>query len=181
MAFEQTLRRVQAARAISTTLACLAVILFSFVIKLRRQSRDAFLKELKSEHGDLFEIGNPTHTAYGGLALIGLACSIAWNGFSFIDLCVKKHYRFDRRICIFVDIVIALVLLITGFLTFMYDAILFIALEIASSTQVKLEIAGTGLLAASWYVLHRHSALQLLTPVACAISPSSATAARTPT
>lgn len=72
MAFAQTLRAVQAARAISLAFACLSVILFSFVIKLRRESRTAFLSELKKEHGDIFDIGEPTHSAWGGLALIGV-------------------------------------------------------------------------------------------------------------
>jgi len=65
---------------------------------------------------------------------------------------IKKHYRFDRRVCIFVDVIIALVLAITGFLNFAYDAVIYFALELASGAQVKLEIAAIILLGLATYV-----------------------------
>jgi len=65
---------------------------------------------------------------------------------------IKKHYRFDRRICIFVDVIIALVLAITGFLNFAYDAVIYFALELASGKQVQLEIAAIILLGLATYV-----------------------------
>lgn len=66
------------------------------------------------------------------------------------DLCVKKHYRFDRRICIFIDIFVAIALLITGFLNFGFDCILYFALGIAPASQLRLEIAAIIFLATSW-------------------------------
>jgi len=78
--------------------------------------------------------------------------SVGWNGFCFFDLMIKKHYRFDRRVCILVDVIIALVLLVTGFLNFAYDAVIYFALELASGAQVRLEIAAIVLLGLAWYV-----------------------------
>jgi len=63
---------------------------------------------------------------------------------------IRKHYRFDRRICIFVDVVVALILAITGFLNFAYDAVIYFALELASGSQVRLEIAAVVFLAFAW-------------------------------
>ena len=63
---------------------------------------------------------------------------------------IRKHYRFDRRICIFADIIVALVLAITGFLNFAYDAVIYFALELASGSQVRLEIAAVVFLTFAW-------------------------------
>jgi len=76
--------------------------------------------------------------------------SVAWNGFCFFDLMIKKHYRFDRRVCIFIDIMIGLILAVTGFLNFAYDAVIYFALELASGQQVRLEIAAIVFLAIAW-------------------------------
>jgi len=43
-------------------------------------------------------------------------------------------------------------LLATGFFNFAYDALLYFALGIAESAQVRLEIAAVAFLGASWYV-----------------------------
>lgn len=73
-----------------------------------------------------------------------------WNGLSFFDLTVKKHYRFGRRIYIFVDIIAAIALLIFGFLNFLYDAVIYYALEIASHEQYQMEMAAIVFLGLCW-------------------------------
>jgi len=63
---------------------------------------------------------------------------------------VKKHYRFERRICIFLDMVVCFVLLVTGFLNFAYDALLYLDLDMAPKSQVTLELAAVAFLGLSW-------------------------------
>ena len=67
-----------------------------------------------------------------------------------MDLVINKHYRFDRRVCIFFDMIVALSLLILGFLNFVYDAVLWIALELAKGQQIRMEIAAMTFLILSW-------------------------------
>lgn len=62
----------------------------------------------------------------------------------------KKHYRFGRRVYIFVDIIAALLLLLFGFLNFVYDALVYYALEIATHKQYSMEITAVVFLAVSW-------------------------------
>ncbi|PNS17583.1 hypothetical protein CAC42_8126 [Sphaceloma murrayae] len=149
MGFQQTLRMVQLTRAIAIVSTCTSVIMFAFIVDLRYGARKQFAKAVNEALPGVFETKTPTRSAFGSLALLGLALSLIWNGLCMFDLCVKKHYRFDRRICIFIDIFVAIALLITGFLNFGFDCILYFALDIAPAAQMRLEIAAVVFLAAS--------------------------------
>ena len=72
MPFEQTLKAVQVARAVATVCASTSIVMFSFLTKLRRDSRLAFLKDLQDQAGQDFEIGIPSYSAWGNLALVGV-------------------------------------------------------------------------------------------------------------
>lgn len=62
----------------------------------------------------------------------------------------KQRYRFGRRVYIFVDMVSAMTLLITGFLNFFYDALMYFALGIATQAQYAMEVVAIVLLSAAW-------------------------------
>ncbi|KAG8623279.1 hypothetical protein KVT40_008255 [Elsinoe batatas] len=149
MGFQQTLRLVQMTRAITIVSTCISVIMFAFIVDMRYGARKNFAHQVQQALPGIFESKTPTRSAFGSLALLGLALSLIWNGLCMFDLCVKKHYRFDRRICIFVDIFVAIALLITGFLNFGFDCILYFALDIATKSQMRLEIAAIIFLATS--------------------------------
>ena len=83
MAFEHTLRSVQAARAASTIGGCISIIFFAFVIQLRAEARSKFLKELQDNHPGLFEVEEPAHSTWGGLALVG----VSWHQ----SMSTKRH------------------------------------------------------------------------------------------
>jgi len=76
MAFQRTLRAVQAARAATTIFSCVSIVLFAFCIKLRRDSSAQFLAELHDAHPGVFDIGEPSHGAWGSVALLGVSHGI---------------------------------------------------------------------------------------------------------
>lgn len=89
MAFERTLRMVQIGRAATTISACISIIFFAFVIKLRSDARYKFLKELTDAHPDIFDIGEPSHGTWGGVAL---------GGVSWVPLDVQRQSPANKRV-----------------------------------------------------------------------------------
>lgn len=150
MGFQSTLRWVQGGRAAAIIAACVSVIMFSFILDMRFQNRQEFLSGILPGGNGQVEVKFKSQSGYGSMALFGLAVSLVWNGLCLIDLCLKKHYRFERRICMFLDMVVAMILLITGFLNFAYDSVLYFDLDIAPRSQVILEVTAVAFLGLSW-------------------------------
>ncbi|KAF2158027.1 hypothetical protein K461DRAFT_290286 [Myriangium duriaei CBS 260.36] len=145
--FKNTLRWVQTTRAVAIVFTCISVIMFSFILDMRYQNRQQLVKNIESAAPGVYKF--QARSGFGSMALFGLALSLVWNGLCLFDLCVKHHYRFERRICIFLDMVVTMVLLVTGFLNFAYDSVLYFDLDTAPQSQVILECAAVAFLGAS--------------------------------
>lgn len=169
MGFQQTLRMVQLARAVTVVFTCASVSIFAYLMDVRYGARKDFAQGIITTVPSLFENEVPARSTMGSLALAGvsiwialerytalmwlqLALSLIWDGLCLFDLCVKKHYRFDRRVCIFIDITTAIVLIITGSVNFAYDAIL-ASLGVLIEGHMKIEIPAIVLLAIVSYAM----------------------------
>lgn len=62
----------------------------------------------------------------------------------------KNHYRFGRRVYIFIDIIGAIALLIFGFMNFMYDVMIYFSLDIATKEQQAMEVVAIVFLGLAW-------------------------------
>ncbi|GAM86605.1 hypothetical protein ANO11243_046190 [Dothideomycetidae sp. 11243] len=125
--------------------------MFSFILDKRFQNRQELVQEIVAAAPGLFEDKFKQSSGFGSMALFGLALSLVWSGLCLFDLCIKKHYRFERRICMFLDMVVAMVLLITGFLNFAYDALLYFDLDLAPRSQVIMEVTAVAFLGLSCF------------------------------
>lgn len=150
MASKQTLQSVQMARSVAVLSTCVSVILFSFTFQNRILDTHDIVEQIVAAGTSVFGADNDHAKGFSSTALFGLALSLAWNGLSLVDLSLQGHYRFERRICMFLDMGVASVLMITGFLNFTYDAFLYYESKAGSQRQMIMETAAVCFLGLSW-------------------------------
>ena len=147
MAFQQTLKWIQVTRALAILSTCISVIFFSFTANSRTQETHDLVKQLAATSAGIF--GNP-RSGFSSVALFGLAVSLVFNGLGLFDLCIKKHYRFERRTCMAFDMLAAVILIVTGFLNITYDAFLYFDFENGLDGQMAMEFTAVAFLGLTW-------------------------------